>query len=334
MQAFFTLLSKIDKDQFSPFYLLSGTESYYIDSVLTALTSKLVDEASRDFDYTLFFGKEAQASEIIETAKRYPMMSKFNVVVVKEAQQLPPAAFDELAAYAAQPTPQSIVVLCHMHKAFDKRKKLYKAVENAGEVLTVKPLYDNQIPQWISQHAKSMQLDLTPTAVELLSTYVGANLSRLSSELKKLKLVSQPSETLDGDAIEKYVGISKVFNSFELQKAIGLGNFSLAFQIVQYLTRNAKANPLVLVLSSLHSYFQKLLLLKGISNPKNAASAIGVSPYFLKEYEAAAKRFNMRQITTAMSCIFEADLKSKGINSVNSGSEEILETLLLKLFTL
>jgi DNA polymerase-3 subunit delta len=179
-----------------------------------------------------------------------------------------------------------------------------------------------------------MQLDLTPTAVELLSTYVGANLSRLSSELKKLKLVAQPSETLDGDAIEKYVGISKVFNSFELQKAIGLGNFSFAFQIVQYLTRNAKANPLVLVLSSLHSYFQKLLLLKGVSNPKNAASAIGVSPYFLKEYEAAAKRFNMRQITTAMSCIFEADLKSKGINSVNSGSEEILETLLLKLFTL
>ena len=214
MQAFFTLLSKIDKDQFSPFYLLSGTESYYIDSVLTALTSKLVDEASRDFDYTLFFGKEAQASEIIETAKRYPMMSKFNVVVVKEAQQLPPAAFDELSAYAAQPAQQSIVVLCHMHKAFDKRKKLYKVVENAGEVLTVKPLYDNQIPQWISQHAKSIQLDLTPTAVELLSTYVGANLSRLSSELKKLKLVAQPGETLDGHAIEKYVGISKVFNRF------------------------------------------------------------------------------------------------------------------------
>ena len=129
MQAFFTLLSKIDNDQFSPFYLLSGTESYYIDSVLTALTSKLVDEASRDFDYNLFFGKESQASEIIETAKRYPMMSKFNVVVVKEAQQLTPAAFDELAAYAAKPNQQSIIVLCHIHKAFDKRKKLYKTVE-------------------------------------------------------------------------------------------------------------------------------------------------------------------------------------------------------------
>jgi DNA polymerase-3 subunit delta len=334
MQAFYTLLSKIEKEQFSPIYLLSGTESFYIDTVLAALTSKLVEEASRDFDYTLFFGKEAQATEIVETAKRYPMIAKYNLVVVKEAQQLPSSAFDELASYAAYPTQQSIVVLCHMHSAFDKRKKLYKAVEKAGEVLTVKPLYDNQIPQWINQYAHSIQLQLTPTAVELLATFVGANLARLASELKKLKLVAQVDETLDVDAIEKYIGISKVFNSFELQKAIGLGNFSLAFQIVQYLNRNAKANPLVLVLSSLHSYFQKLLLLKGVSNPKNAAATLGVSPYFLKEYETAANRFSMRQLTVALSCVFEADLKSKGITSAQSGSEEILETLLLKLFTL
>lgn len=334
MQAFYTLLSKIEKEQFSPIYLLSGTESFYIDTVLAALTSKLVEEASRDFDYTLFFGKEAQATEIVETAKRYPMIAKYNLVVVKEAQQLPSSAFDELASYAAHPTPQSIVVICHMHSAFDKRKKLYKTIEKGGEVLTVKPLYDNQIPQWINQYAHSIQLQLTPTAVELLATYVGANLARLASELKKLKLVAQADETLDVDAIEKYIGISKVFNCFELQKAIGLGNFSLAFQIVQYLNRNAKANPLVLVLSSLHSYFQKLLLLKGVSNPKNATATLGVSPYFLKEYETAANRFSMRQLTVALSCVFEADLKSKGITSAQSGSEEILETLLLKLFTL
>lgn len=334
MQAFFTLLSKIEKDQFSPFYLLSGTESYYLDAVLASLTSKLVDEASRDFDYTLFFGKEVNASEVIETAKRYPMIAKYNLVVVKEAQQMPPAAFDELAMYAAQPTSQSIVVLCYMHKAFDKRKKLFKTVEKTGEVLTVKPLYDNQIPQWIREHASSLQLDLTPTAVELLSSYVGANLSRLSSELKKLKLVVQQNETIDEVAIEKYVGISKSFNSFELQKAIGLGNFSLSFQIVQYLNRNQKVHPLVLTLSSLHSYFQKLLLLKGVANPKSAAATIGVSPYFLKEYEAAAKRFNMRQLSAAMRYVFEADLKSKGIGGVNSRPEEILETLLLRLFTL
>jgi DNA polymerase-3 subunit delta len=128
MQAFFTLLSKIEKQQFSPFYLLSGTESYYIDAVLAALISKLVDESSRDFDFTLFFGKEASSSEIIETAKRYPMMAEFNVVVVKEAQLLLPSALDELANYAAHPMNKSVLILCYMHKAFDKRKKLYKAV--------------------------------------------------------------------------------------------------------------------------------------------------------------------------------------------------------------
>jgi DNA polymerase-3 subunit delta len=334
MQAFFTLLSKIEKNQFSPFYLLSGEESYYIDSVVAALSSKLVNEASRDFDYTVLFGKETNASEIIETAKRYPMLSKYNFIVVKEAQQLQADVFENLAVYAAQPTAHTIVVLCFMHKAFDKRKKLYKAIEKTGEVLTVKPLFENQVPQWIKNHATALGLTLTPTAIQLLSSYTGTNLSRLSKELDKLKVVAQPNETLDVDAIEKYVGISKEFNSFELQKAIGLGNFSLAFQIVQYLNRNPKANPLVLVLASLHSYFQKLLLLKGIENPQKGAALIGVPPFFMREYEAAAKRFTMKQISAAMSCIFEADLKSKGVHSSNSNSEEILETLLLKLFTL
>ena len=129
MQAFFTLLSKIQKEEFSPFYLLSGNESFYIDAILKALTNKLVNEASSDFDYTLFYGKEAQASEIVETAKRYPMLSNYNVVVVKEAQFMHVSQFDLLAAYAENPMPQSVVVLCYKNKAFDKRKKLYKAVE-------------------------------------------------------------------------------------------------------------------------------------------------------------------------------------------------------------
>ena len=334
MQAFFTLLSKIHKDLFSPFYLLSGTESYYINATLSALISKLVHETDRDFDYTLFFGKDANASKIIETAKRYPLMAKYNLVVVKEAQEISTAALDELALYAASPANQSIVVVCYMHKAFDKRKKLYKIVEKTGEVLTVKPLYEDQIPKWVKEHAKSLKLDLTPTAIQLLSSYTGSNLERLSNELKKLKSLIRPDETINEDLIEKYVGISKKFNNFELQKAIGLGKFSLAFQITQYLNRNQKTYPLILTLSSLHAYFAKLLLLKGIESPKYSLNSIGISPYFLEEYNAAARRFNMRQIVTAMGYIFEADLRSKGIKGDNSVSKEILETLLLRLFTL
>ena len=187
MQAFFTLLSKIHKNIFSPFYLLSGTESYYINAILSALTSKLVQETNRDFDYTLFFGKDANTSKIIETAKRYPVMAKYNLVVVKEAQEISAAALDELALYAARPANQSIVIVCYMHKAFDKRKKLHKIVEKTGEVLTVKPLYEDQIPKWVKDHAKSLKLELTPTAIQLLSSYTGTNLERLSKELKKLK---------------------------------------------------------------------------------------------------------------------------------------------------
>ena len=199
MQAFFTLLSKIQKNQFSPFYLLSGTEPYYIDTILTALTSKLVEETSRDFDYTVYFGKETNVSKIIETAKRYPLMAKYNLVVLKEAQEISNAAYEELALYAARPANKSIVIVCYMHKAFDKRKKLFKIVEKTGEVLTVKPLYEDQIPNWVVDHAKSLKLDLTPKAIQLISSYVGTNLGRLSSELKKLKLVTKPYERIDED---------------------------------------------------------------------------------------------------------------------------------------
>jgi len=297
MQAFFTLLSKIQKEEFSPFYLLSGNESFYIDAILKALTNKLVNEASSDFD----------SSEIVETAKRYPMLSNYNVVVVKEAQFMHVSQFDLLAAYAENPMPQSVVVLCYKNKAFDKRKKLYKAVEKSGTILTVKPLYDNQLVPWISEQARNLKLQMDPVAVELLAVYNGANLSRLESELKKLKLVVSQGETVGREHIEKHIGISREFNSFELQKAIGLGQFSKAFQIIQYLNRNPKEHPLVLTLATLH---------------------------VIKEYEAAARRFSMRQLTQAMECITEADLKSKGVDAVNQGSKEILEELLLKLFSL
>lgn len=334
MQAFFSLLSKIEKGHYAPLYLLSGTEPFYIDALSNAFTDQLVNEQNRDFDYSLLYGKETSAAEIIEVAKRFPMLSNYNLVIVKEAQQLSPSSFEELTQYATNPAPTSIVVLCHKYKDFDKRKKFYKAVAQNGEVLHVKQLYDNQIPQWIREHAHSLELKLTPTAIELLSTYVGSNLSRLSSELKKIKLVVENGALVDEELIERYIGISKEYNSFELQKAIGIGNFSQAFQIIQHLSRNPKANPLVLILSSLHAYFQKLLLLKGTANPSQAASKLGISPYFLKEYQTAANRFSMRQISQALHYIFKADLKSKGIEGTTKGSKELLEELLLRLFTL
>jgi DNA polymerase-3 subunit delta len=263
------------------------------------------------------------------------MLSKFNVVVVKEAQLINSNDLDLLGSYAQNPMPESILIFCYKNKIFDKRKKLYKAIEQNGDLLTVKPLYESQLIPWIQNQAKSLKINISPLATELLATHVGSNLSRLYNELKKLSVLIYKDEIITEEHIEKHVGISKTFNSFELQKAIGLGKFSLAFQITQYLNRNQKTYPLVLVLSSLHSYFQKLLILKTVvDDSKSAFGTIGISPYFIKEYEAAAKRFSVREICDAMRYIFEADLKNKGIFGVNSGSNEILEILLLRLFTL
>lgn len=331
MQAFFSLLSKIKKEQFSPLYLLSGTESFYIDTILESLINKLVDETSKAFDFTQFYGKETNANEIIESIKRYPMLSKFNVVVVKEAQLINSNDLDLLGSYAQNPMPESILIFCYKNKIFDKRKKLYKAIEQNGDLLTVKPLYESQLIPWIQNQAKSLKINISPLATELLATHVGSNLSRLYNELKKFSVLISKDEIITEEHIEKHVGISKTFNSFELQKAIGLGNFSKAFQIIQYLNINAKEHPLVLILANLHNYFQKLLLIKGIGSDQKV---LGISPFFLNEFKIAAKRFDMRQIILAMEHLMEADLKCKGISSKNLKSKEILEELLLKLFTL
>lgn len=333
MQAFNALLSKIKQKQFSPFYLLSGTESYYIDTITDALVYQLATEQSRDFDFTVFYGKDAVTSEIIETAKRYPMVASYNLVIIKEAQAMHHSCWDDFIIYLKNPTPQTIVVFCFKNKEF-KSKKLYNIAASVGEVLTVKPLFENQLSKWISDEAKKLNITISPDAAMLLSEYIGSNLSALHNQLLKLKLVVKNGDTITPDHIEYYVGISKEFNSFELQKAIGLGQLSKAFQIVQHLNRNLKSHPMVLTLSTLHNYFQKLLLLKGLSNSANLPRALGINPYFIRDYQTAAARFSMKQITQAMRYVLDADLKSKGIIGKSSSPQQIMEELLLKLFTL
>ena len=331
MQPFYSLLSKIQKGDFSPLYLLSGTEPYFIDQILKTLILKLVDESSKDFDFSQFYGKENSVAEIIEAAKRYPMLSNYNVVVIKEAQLMSSSELDLLAKYAENPMTQSILIICFKNKAFDKRKKLFKNLEKNGDVLNVKPLFDNQLVSWIQNHSNRLKIKLSPLAIQLLANHVGSNLSFLDNELKKVRLFLSDGEIITEEHIEKHIGISKIFNSFELQRAIGLGNFSRSFQIIQYLNKNTKDFPLVLTLNTLHNYFQKLFLIKVAGN---SHKDLEINPFFFGEYKDAAYRFKTREITLAMELIMEADLKLKGITITNAGSKEILEELLIKLFLL
>ena len=331
MQEYNKILSNIKKEEYSPFYLLSGKETYFIDSISSILVNKIVQEASKEFDFTTFYGQDTSASEIIESAMRFPMLSKYNLIVVKEAQNMRANEYDYLANYVSQPSNHSIIIFCFKNKEFDKRKRLYKNAKMYGEYANFRGVSDNQLFNWIKLSASNIRLDISPHAIELLVSNIGNNLSRLDRELKKLKIIVSDSETVDKQHVEKYIGISKDYNSFELQSAIGLGHFTKAFQITKFLNTNPRENPVFLVLGSLHNYFQKLILLKSCGNDM---SKVGINPYFFVEYKRAAERFSVKQISKALEYIMIADLESKGIGGLNKKNTTILEELVLKLFSI
>ena len=318
-------------EKYSPFYLLSGKETYFTDSISSILVNKIVQEDSKEFDFTKFYGQDTRASDIIESARRFPMLSKYNLIIVKEAQNMRATEYDYLANYVSQPSNHSIIIFCYKNKEFDKRKKLYKNAEMYGECANFKGVSDNQLFNWIKLNASNIRLDISPHAIELLVSNIGNNLSRLDSELKKLKIIVSDSETVDKQHIEKYIGISKDYNTFELQNAIGLGHFTKAYQIAKFLNTNPRENPVFLVLGSLHNYFQKLIMLKSGGNDM---TKIGINPYFIGKYKRAAERFSVKQISKALEYIMKADLESKGIGGLNKKNTTILEELVFKLFSI
>ena len=333
MQTFETIINQITRNQLAPFYLLSGTEAYFIDNIEKAIYNQVVTKETKDFDYSLFYGKDTTATEIIDTAKRFPMLSKFHLIVVREAQHIN-QSLDPMALYLKNPQPQSIIVFCYKHRSFDKRKKLYQLALKVGVVLSFGPLYENQIPKWIQSQTKKYKISISPKALVLLADYLGSDLLKIDKELEKFKLILEEGEEITSALVEKHIGVSKDFNTFELQNAIGTRNISRSFQIVQYMSRNSKIHPLPVTLGTLHSFFQKLLKYHGLRKKTGAASVLGINPYFMKDYQEAAQYFSMRQTSQALHIIFQADLKSKGITGGQNQHGTILKNLLLGLFSL
>lgn len=332
MQDYQKLLKQIKDKNYAFFYLLSGLEPYFIDQLVVTLTEQLVDEQAAAFDHTVLYGKECSVAQIIETAKRFPMIASKQLVVVREAQYID-KQLDDLAAYVEQATPSTVLVLCWKNKAFDKRKKLYKATQKNGVFFDSKPLYDNQIGPWLDAQAQAMDLQLSPESNVLLQEYLGSDLQRIEKALEKLKLVVSPNEPIETSTIEYHIGISKAHNNFELQKAIGQGNFSQAIKICNYLAENQKQYPLVLTISSLFRYFERIMQYHALNNPQEASKVLGISPYFIKEYQEAASRYSMKRCSKALASVYEADLQSKGIKGSNNSSSAILKQLMLALWT-
>ena len=222
-----------------------------------------------------------------------------------------------------------------MNKVFDKRKKLYKSAFKYGKIIEFKKLYENQLPQFISELSNSMSLVISPSNSKFLADSVGSDLSVIEKGLNKIKLAIKEKKEITADIIENQIGFSKEFNNFELQNEIGLKNFSKAFHIIRYLSNNSKKYPIVLTLSVMHSFFQKLLIFHCLNNPlKEAPSKLSINPFFIKQYTIASKNYSIKQCEDALSIIYESDLKIKGINSSGFNHYELLKEILLKIMSL
>lgn len=311
-----SILNEIKAGDIRPLYFLMGEEAFFIDQISTFIETSVLDETQRGFDQTTIYGKDTSIDAIVSSAKRFPMLAERQVIVVKEAQNLS-RTIEDLLTYVKNPQQTTTLVICYKYKSIDKRKALYKALSKAHVVFESKKIYDSNIPSWISGELQKMNLKITPKASYLLSEFLGNDLAKISNELSKLQLVMGDNDLITPELIQINIGISKDFNNFELQKAIAQLDQKKAYQIVRYFSQNPNQHPMVLTIATLYSFFSKLMILHTVNdrNPKVLSRAIGVNPYFLSDYTAAAKNFPMRRISSVFQTLRTIDVKSKGVGA-------------------
>ncbi len=326
-----TILDDWKKKKFKPVYWFEGEEDYYIDKLTKYAETSILSEAEAGFNLTVFYGREANWADIVNACMRYPMFSENQVVLLKEAQQM--KDIDKLEAYIARPLPSTVFVVAHKEKKVDGRSKLAKLLKDKTELLQTKKMYDNQLPAWTEKlvHAKGFQIN--QKALLLLVDHIGNDLSRIDNEIDKLLLNLGDRKQITEDDIEKFVGVSKDFNVFELQDAIARKDLAKAVRIIHYFESNPKAGPIQLVLPSLYNFFSKVFQLFGtnLRDEKAAAAATGISPFFIKDYIAAASRFDYEGVERILLLLHEYNLKAVGVNNAGAGDGALMREMVGKM---
>lgn len=333
------VLSELKNRKFKPVYLFHGEESYYIDLFSDFIENKVLTDAEKGFNQTVLYGRDVDINTVLNAAKRYPMMSEYQVVLVKEAQDLKwgkgvedKKGFDPLLAYLEKPLSSTILVFCYKYGKFDKRKKTYKAIEKNGLVFESTPIYDNKVGPWIEDYMKERSRKLHPSASALMAEYLGNNLSKVSNELDKLMLNVPKDREISVEDVQSNIGISKEFNVFELQTALVKRDAVKANRIINYFASNPKSNPIQMVLGALNTYFTKVLKFHYVKDSKDAPKELGVNPFFIKEYELAAKNYNLIKTFNVISYLREYDLKTKGVEATgNTDDGDLLKELIFKI---
>lgn len=309
-----------------------GEEPYYIDRISEYIEDHVLTEDERGFNQMILYGRDVSIDDIVGNAKRFPMMSEYQVIIVKEAQDLS-RSIEKLVEYAKQPQPSTILVLNYKYKTIDKRKSLYKTLKKMGVVYESKKLYDNQIADWIRRVLAPKDYTISPKAAQMLVEFLGTDLSKINNELEKLQIILPKGTQISPEHIEENIGISKDFNNFELRKAIGNGDIKKAHQIIIYFAENPRDNPIVVTVSLLFNFFSQLLQLHGMNDhsPRAVASALKINPYFVNEYITAARNYPMRKVSSVVAILREFDIKSKGVGANAIPDGDLLKELVVRI---
>jgi DNA polymerase-3 subunit delta len=325
------IISDWKKKLFKPVYWLEGEEDYFIDKIVHYAEHNILTESEAGFNLTVFYGRDADWTQVINACKRYPMFAERQVVLLKEAQHM--RDIDKLESYIAQPLSSTIFVVSYKEKKVDGRTQLAKLLKTKAELFTTKKMYDNQLPEWTNEMVKGKGYTISQKGVLLLVDHIGNDLSRIDNEVDKMLVNLGTRTNITEDDIEKYVGVSKEYNPFELQSAMAAKDLPKAMRIIQYFEANPKAAPIQLVLPTLYNLFSKTYMIFGQSSKddKTVAANIGVNAWFVKDYLLVARNYGYSGVEKALLLLHHYNLRSVGVNDTGSSDASLLKEMVVKM---
>lgn len=312
------LLKQIKKGEFKQVYAFDGEEPFYIDMLCDAFEKDALQPHEKDFNFTTFYGKDADWSAVVNECRSYPAFAQRRLVILKEASQL--KGFAELDSYIQNPLDSTIFVIAHKHKKIDGRSSVLKSIKKHGVYLTFDKIKEYNLSDWILNYCVSKNIKISAVNADLLATYLGADLQKIANELEKVLINIQPNEEVTAELIEKYIGVSKEYNAFQFNTAILERNVEKSFQIVNYFISNPKEGPLVMVTSLLYGQFAKLYqyhYARGMQ-PKDIAAVLKINPYFVKDFQKSAQHYSLSQTIKAIEILHEYNLNAIGMNTANN----------------
>ncbi len=323
--------------RFKPIYLFMGEESFFIDELTELLSDFVLTESEKDFNMLTFYGVDSDVNEIIASARRFPMMSDYQLIIIKEAQNLD--KFELLDIYAKNPMLTTILVINYKYGTVDRRKSIVKRIDSVGVVFEFKKLYDNQMPGFIVSYLKTKEIGIDVKSAQMLSDFVGNDISKLIPQLQKLEvsLPIEPSQRkITAEMIELNVGISKDYNNFELVKAVAKKDITAASKIVDYFSKNAKENPIMATVAVLFNYFSNLIVCFWLpkKDEYSIMNALNIKSYFfVQDYMDGVRNYNANKVMSIITELRYVDAASKGIDNISATHGELLKVLIYKIMS-